>query len=95
MSKLTEFSMKNVAAIFIVMLLLVVGGTYSTTTLKVESMPDITFPVVIVSTTYVAPPKDVLDEITKPLEKAVAGLDGLKTLKFQLAGQLFHRLSWS
>ena len=54
MSKLTEFSMKNVAAIFIVMLLLVVGGTYSTTTLKVESMPDITFPVVIISTTYVA-----------------------------------------
>ncbi|WP_261305815.1 efflux RND transporter permease subunit [Paenibacillus andongensis] len=80
MSKLTEFSMKNVAAVFIVMLLLVVGGTFSTTTLKVESMPDITFPVVIISTTYVAPPKDVLDEITKPLEKAVAGLDGLKTL---------------
>lgn len=80
MIKLTEFSMKNVAAIFILMLLLVVGGTYSTTTLKVESFPDITFPVVIVSTTYVAPPKDVLDEITKPLEKAVAGLDGLKTL---------------
>ncbi|MBD0379227.1 efflux RND transporter permease subunit [Paenibacillus sedimenti] len=80
MNKLTSFSMKNIAAVFIIMLLLVVGGTFSTTTLKVESMPDITFPVVIVSTTYVAPPKDVLDEITKPLEKAVAGLDGLKNL---------------
>ncbi|TXK85819.1 efflux RND transporter permease subunit [Paenibacillus sp. N3.4] len=80
MIKLTDFSMKNVAAIFIVMVLLLVGGVYSTTTLKVESMPDITFPVVIVSTTYTAPPKDVLDEITKPLEKAVAGLDGLKNL---------------
>ncbi|NEW05317.1 efflux RND transporter permease subunit [Paenibacillus sp. SYP-B3998] len=80
MIKLTDFSMKNVAAIFIIMLLLLVGGSYSTTTLKVESMPDITFPVVIVSTTYKAPPKDVLDEITKPIEKAVAGLSGLKNL---------------
>ncbi|MFC5450137.1 efflux RND transporter permease subunit [Paenibacillus aestuarii] len=80
MNKLTNFSMKNMAAVFIIMLLILVGGAYSTTTLKVESMPDITFPVVIVSTTYVAPPKDVLDEITKPLEKAVAGLDGLKNL---------------
>ncbi|UJF35176.1 efflux RND transporter permease subunit [Paenibacillus hexagrammi] len=80
MIKFTEFSMKNIAAIFIIMILLLVGGTYATTTLKVESMPDITFPVVIVSTTYTAPPKDVLEEITKPLEKAVAGLDGLKNL---------------
>ncbi|WNR46484.1 efflux RND transporter permease subunit [Paenibacillus roseipurpureus] len=80
MSKLTNFSMKNVAAIFIMMLLLVVGGTYMTTTLKVESFPDITFPVVIVSTTYTAPPQDVLENVTKPLEKAIAGIDGLKTL---------------
>ncbi|MEW9698035.1 efflux RND transporter permease subunit [Paenibacillus sp. SI8] len=81
MKQFTNFSMKNIAAVFIIMLLLVVGGTFSATSLKVESMPDITFPVVAISTTYIAPPKDVLDDVTKPLEKAVAGLDGLKTLK--------------
>jgi multidrug efflux pump subunit AcrB len=80
MNKLTQFSMKNIAALFIIMLLLLVGGVYSTTTLKVESMPDITFPVVIVTAQYTAPPKDVLDQVTKPIEKAVAGLDGLKNL---------------
>jgi multidrug efflux pump subunit AcrB len=80
MNKLTNFSMKNIAAIIIIMLLLLVGGSYSATTLKVESMPDITFPVVIIATQYTAPPKDVLDLVTKPLEKAVAGIDGLKNL---------------
>jgi len=80
MHKFTEFSMKNMAAVFIIMLLLVVGGLYATTTLKVESMPDISFPVVIINTTYTAPPQDVLEQITKPIEKAVAGVDGLKNL---------------
>jgi multidrug efflux pump subunit AcrB len=80
MNKLTNFSMKNIAAIFIIIVLLLVGGIYSTTTLKMESMPDISFPVVIVTTQYTAPPKDVLDGVTKPIEKAVSGLDGLKNL---------------
>lgn len=80
MSQLIKFSMKNVAAVFILILLLLVGGVYSATSLKMESMPDISFPVVAISTGYTAPPKDVLEQVTKPLEKAVSGLDGLKTL---------------
>ncbi|MCR8634899.1 efflux RND transporter permease subunit [Paenibacillus radicis (ex Xue et al. 2023)] len=80
MNKLTEFSMKNVAAVIILILLLFGGGTYAATTLKMESMPDITFPVVIVTTQYTAPPKDVLEDVTKPLEKAIASLEGIKKL---------------
>ncbi|MBW5448487.1 MMPL family transporter [Cohnella sp. CFH 77786] len=80
MIKLTQFSMKNVAAIMILMVLLFVGGVYSAGTLKVESMPDISFPVVMVSTSYKAPPKDVLEQVTKPLEKSLANLKGLKNL---------------
>lgn len=55
--KLTEFSMKNVAAVCIVILLLIAGGLYAATNLKVESMPDISYPIVIISTDYTAPPK--------------------------------------
>ncbi|GKS12557.1 swarming motility protein SwrC [Paenibacillus chitinolyticus] len=80
MNKMTSFSMKNVAALFIIMLLVFVGGIFATTKLKVESMPDISFPIVVISTQYTAPPKDVLDQVTKPLEKAVAGFDGIKNL---------------
>ncbi|MCZ8518831.1 MULTISPECIES: efflux RND transporter permease subunit [Paenibacillus] len=80
MNSLTNFSMKNITAVIIIVLLLFGGGAYATTTLKVESLPDISFPVVLINTTYVAPPKDVRDDVTKPLEKAVAGIDGLKNL---------------
>ncbi|WP_438445785.1 efflux RND transporter permease subunit [Gorillibacterium sp. sgz5001074] len=80
MTLLTKFSMKNIAAVFILILLLTGGGIYASSSLKVESMPDISFPVVMVSTQYAAPPKDVLDNVTKPIEKAVANLEGLKNL---------------
>lgn len=80
MNQLTRFSMKNITAVIIIVLLLFGGGAYSATTLKVESMPDISFPVVIVNTQYTAPPKDVLEDVTKPLEKAVASLEGIKNM---------------
>ncbi|MVO99332.1 efflux RND transporter permease subunit [Paenibacillus lutrae] len=80
MNKLTSFSMKNVAALFIIMLLIFAGGIYATSKLKVESMPDISFPIVVISTQYTAPPKDVLEQVTEPLEKAVASFEGIKNL---------------
>lgn len=80
MIKFTHFSMKNAAAIMILMVLLVFGGLYATSTLKVESMPDISFPVVMVGTAYKAPPLDVLEQVTKPLEKSLANMKGLKNL---------------
>jgi multidrug efflux pump subunit AcrB len=80
MNKLVDFSMKNVAAVFILILLLFGGGLYASSTLKVESMPDISFPLVFISTSYQAPPKDVLDQVTKPLEKAVANVNGLVSM---------------
>ncbi|OPH54635.1 hypothetical protein BC351_30930 [Paenibacillus ferrarius] len=80
MTKLTEFSMKNVAAVCIVIWLLIAGGCYAAANLKVESMPDIAYPIVIISTDYTAPPKDVMELVTKPLEKAVAGMQGLQNV---------------
>ncbi|NHN28569.1 efflux RND transporter permease subunit [Paenibacillus agricola] len=80
MNKLTEFSMKNITAVVIITLLLLAGGLYTTTTLKVESFPDISFPVVLINTSYTAPPMDVLDDITKPLEKSISSLDGIKNM---------------
>ncbi|WP_139492119.1 efflux RND transporter permease subunit [Brevibacillus dissolubilis] len=80
MSKLTEFSMKNITALFIIILLLLSGGAYSASTLKVENMPDVSMPIVSVITTYPAPPKDVLEDVTKPLEKAFSGMEGVKNL---------------
>ncbi|MCR8629973.1 efflux RND transporter permease subunit [Paenibacillus radicis (ex Xue et al. 2023)] len=80
MSKLTDFSMKNIAGILIIMLLLLGGGSYAATTLKVEMMPDISSTRVYITAQYTAPPKDIMEQITKPIEKAVSGLQGLKSL---------------
>ncbi|MCS7458976.1 efflux RND transporter permease subunit [Paenibacillus doosanensis] len=80
MNKLTSFSMKNVAAVFIIIALLMGGGLYAASTLKVENMPDVSFPVVLISTTYPGPPTDVMEQITKPLEDKVANIEDLDSL---------------
>lgn len=80
MNKLTSFSMKNVAAILIIVAILLGGGLYSAYTIKVENMPNISFPVVLVSTTYPASPTDVMKEVTKPIEDKISNVEGLDTL---------------
>ncbi|WP_028552626.1 efflux RND transporter permease subunit [Paenibacillus sp. UNC451MF] len=78
MNKLTNFSLKNAAAIIIISILLFIAGSFSATQLKQESMPDISLPVVFVSSVYPAPPKDVMEDVTKKLEKRIVGIEGLK-----------------
>lgn len=47
--------------------------------MKTEAMPDVKIPYVVVSTLYPgASPDDVLQAITKPIEKATTGIKGLK-----------------
>ncbi|TDF92595.1 efflux RND transporter permease subunit [Paenibacillus piri] len=78
MNKFTDFSLKNAAAIIIISVILFLAGTFSASTLKQESMPDISLPVVFVSTVYPAPPKDVTENVTKVLEKRIVGIEGMK-----------------
>ncbi|WCN37540.1 efflux RND transporter permease subunit [Aneurinibacillus uraniidurans] len=81
MEFLTRFSLKNSAAVIIIVALITLGGIVSALSLKVENMPDISFPVVVVETIYPnASPEDVLDDVTKPLEKAVDKIEGIKYL---------------
>ncbi|KNY25980.1 efflux RND transporter permease subunit [Pseudobacteroides cellulosolvens] len=77
----TRFSLKNVSAILVLCLLIVFGGIYSSVTLKKETMPDISIPVVCVITVYPgASPGDVQEKITKPLENMVSSVNGIKSL---------------
>ncbi|EJW18046.1 hypothetical protein PAV_3c04960 [Paenibacillus alvei DSM 29] len=56
MNSLIRFSMKNVAAVFIMVAMLFGGGFYAATGLKIDNMPDISFPVVMVTAQYAGPP---------------------------------------
>ncbi len=80
MEKIIKFALKNPTIIFFLILLLLGGGIYSGTQMQIEAMPDITIPFVIVSTIYPgASPDDILETVTKPIEKAVMGISGLTT----------------
>ncbi|TCZ81022.1 efflux RND transporter permease subunit [Paenibacillus albiflavus] len=81
MNLLTKFSLRNIAAVIIIMAMLVLGGGYSATKLKVESMPDITFPFMLVTIGYNASPSDILEQVTKPVEQSLSGIKGIKNLQ--------------
>jgi multidrug efflux pump subunit AcrB len=81
MSFLTRFSLKNAAAIFILCIMIISGGIYSTSQIKKETMPDITIPIVAVITAYPgASPTDIQDKVTKPLESLVSSVEGIKSV---------------
>lgn len=82
MQFLTRFSLKNSAAVIIITILIAFGGMVAASSLKVESMPDVSFGVVVINTTYPnASPEDVLEDVTKPIEKAIANYEGMKKLE--------------
>lgn len=63
----------------ILVLLVSGGGMYTATQLKMESMPDISFPVIVALTPYPgASPQDIDEKVTQPIEKAIRGIDGLQ-----------------
>lgn len=79
MDRLTGFALKNPTVIFFLIALILFGGVYSAGQMKTEAMPDVKIPYVVVSTLYPgASPDDVLQAVTKPIEKATTGIKGLK-----------------
>ncbi|HWJ04145.1 MAG TPA: efflux RND transporter permease subunit, partial [Verrucomicrobiae bacterium] len=79
MNFLSKFALKNPTVIFFLMFLILFGGIFSASQMKTEAMPDVKIPFVVVSTLYPgASPDDVLQSVTKPIEKATTGIKGLK-----------------
>ncbi|MCY0901651.1 MAG: efflux RND transporter permease subunit [Firmicutes bacterium] len=78
---LTRFSLRNPVVIFILAILVAVGGLVSSTSLQEELMPNISFPVLGVLTTYPgASPEVVAHDVTEPLEKAIQGIAGVQNV---------------
>ncbi|OPJ63958.1 efflux RND transporter permease subunit [Clostridium oryzae] len=82
MKKLMNFTLKNTFVIFLVIVMLIGGGVYSTKNIKMETMPDITIPVITTVTIYPgASPEDVAEKITEPMQKSISGIQGVDTVK--------------
>ncbi|MFD1176546.1 efflux RND transporter permease subunit [Paenibacillus puldeungensis] len=80
MNKLTSFSMKNTGALIIMIIMLFGGGLYAAGNLKTEVMPDISVPIVFITAQYPGSPSDVMEQVTKPLEQKIAGVDGVTSI---------------
>lgn len=82
MNFLIKFSLKNVAAIFIITFLIITGGLYSFSNLKMDMLPDIEDPVLTVEAIYPgASPDDVNDNITTKLEEQFSAIQGIKKVE--------------
>lgn len=63
-------------------IILACAGVYSGLNMKSESIPDISVPIISVATVYPgATPEQVEEDISTPYEKAVANLEGVKTVQ--------------
>ncbi|QSO50296.1 efflux RND transporter permease subunit [Alicyclobacillus curvatus] len=81
MSALTRFSLKNPVVVFLLSLIVIIGGILSAFSLKEELMPDIAFPVIAVVTPYPgASPEAVATDVSEPLENALRNISGVNTV---------------
>ncbi len=80
-TSITRQALGRPAVVFLVTVLVIVAGVFAAFRLKTELFPDIDLPVVTVATSYPgASPDAVLDDVTIPVENAVAGVSELKEL---------------
>ncbi|NBI28798.1 efflux RND transporter permease subunit [Chengkuizengella marina] len=84
MKLLTQFSLKNPAAIIIICLLLVGGGILSFLSLKSDLLPDIEFPELSITTIYPGASSEDVDEyVTGVLEEQLDSLSNLEKMTSQ------------
>jgi len=79
--KLTSLALKNKNTIYLLTVLILVFGFYSYRTLPKELIPEIIWPEIMVQTQYFGnSPEDIESIITRPIEKEIDGVKGLKEI---------------
>lgn len=80
--KLLQFSLGNKFAIFLMVVLVILGGIYSSAKLKLELLPDVENPMISVQTTMPgATPQSTEDEISRKIDNQVRSLAYVKSVK--------------
>src|SRR5688500_2698477 len=78
---LSDVSIKRPVFATMMMVLLIVLGVVSYNRLAIDEYADITYPVVIVSTTYPgASPESMMRDVSKPIEEALNTVQGMKEI---------------
>ena len=77
--KPTSWAIDNRTAIFIITVIITLAGIMSYNALPKEQFPDVVVPTIIVTTIYPgASPTDMEQLVTKPIEKQLKGINGVK-----------------
>lgn len=81
MKSLVNFVLKNKLAVWLLTIIITVSGIYSGTRMKMESIPDISIPYLIVMGVYPgATPEQVMNELSIPFEKSIESLEDVKAV---------------
>ncbi len=79
--KLTTFALKNRNTVYSLLFIILVFGIYTYRNLPKELFPEIVWPQIMVQTTYLGnSPEDVENIITRPIEKELESVKGLKEI---------------
>ncbi len=90
LSRFTAFALKNGAVVAILVLFLIGVGLYSGSAIPMQEYPNVTIPWVQISVPYPgSTPQQAFQDVGRPLEKALAGISGLKNMyDFSTAGSV-------
>ena len=76
---ISKYSVRKPFTVLVAVILVLVLGTVSVTRMTPDLLPEMSFPYIVLVTTYVgAAPEEVETTVTKPLEQSLAALDDLK-----------------
>jgi len=79
--KLTTFALNNKSTVFLLTIIIVIFGLFGYTTMSRETFPEVVIPNIFVKTIYPGnPPIDIENLITRPIEKEINTINGIKDL---------------
>ena len=82
MERIVRWCLKNKSVVILATILLVGSGAYATTRLNQELLPDISFPIITISTPLAGAGPDLVDEqVTQPVEDAINGVEGIESVQ--------------
>jgi hydrophobic/amphiphilic exporter-1 (mainly G- bacteria), HAE1 family len=82
MRRIVRWCLGNKSVVILATLLLIGSGGYATTQLNQELLPDISFPVITISTPVAGAGPDLVDkQVTQPVEDAINGVQGIQSVR--------------
>src|SRR5215207_5809287 len=82
MQRIVRWCLKNKSVVILATILLIGSGFYATTRLNQELLPDISFPIITISTPVAGAGPELVDEqVTQPVEDALNGVQEIESIR--------------